>query len=258
MPLTGCMILALIGLVLLWFTRRQRTGKALLTVSFLVLGLLSFEPVSGLLARPLEQQYAPLTDVRPLGGIKWVVVLGGGSTVDRALPASTHLTEASLRRLTEGVSLHRRLPGSRLLLTGGSGYRGMTPVADAMAVVATRWGVDPRNIVLETESADTKDHPVFVKRLVRGERFVMVTSASHMPRAMALFRGQGMEPVPAPTDYMAVAREGLTPRDFFPSARSLDQADRALREYLGMVWARLRGQAEGRDVVSLLTKKGSW
>ena len=64
-----------------------------------------------------------------------------------------------------------------------------------------------------------------------------------MPRAMGLFRKHGMDPIPAPTDYMVKEREGgLSPGVFFPSAGSLENAERVIHEYLGMVWARIMGQ----------------
>jgi len=75
------------------------------------------------------------------------------------------------------------------------------------------------------------------------DKFILVTSAAHMPRAMGLFRKQGMEPIPAPTDYMAGEREGgLRLGMFFPSAGSLEKAGSAIHEYLGMVWGKLRSQ----------------
>ena len=128
-------------------------------------------------------------------------------------------------------------------MTGRSGFEGITPVAEVMADTAVGWGVDHKNIVVEKEAADTKDHVTYVKKIVGEEPFILVTSASHMPRAMALFRKHGMEPIPAPTDYMVKEREGgLTPGVFFPGAGSLEKAERAVHEYLGLVWAWLRGQ----------------
>jgi uncharacterized SAM-binding protein YcdF (DUF218 family) len=112
-----------------------------------------------------------------------------------------------------------------------------------MGDMAREWGVGPEDIVLETKATDTKDHPVYVKEIVGRDRFILVTSASHMPRAMGLFRRQGMEPVPAPTDYMVKKREGgLRSGIFFPSAGSLEKAQRAIHEYLGLFWAKIRGQ----------------
>jgi len=258
-PMSIVLVMGLMGLLLLWLTRKQKTGKVLVTVAFGFLGLLSYDQISDFLVGPLEQEYAPIMDTESVQGVEWIVVLGGGSAVDTALPSSTYLSEASLKRLAEGVSIQKRIPGSKLIVTGSSGWenqrsavrdqrsegKGQDPkeVAEVMADVAKEWGVRPEDIVVEAEAKDTEDHAVFVKEIVGKDRFIVVTSASHMPRAMGLFRARGMEPIPAPTDYMVSEREGgLRPGDFFPSAGALEEAERALHEYLGMVWARLRGK----------------
>lgn len=200
----------------------------LVTIATLCLGVLSYGAVSDMLARPLERLYPPLTNREALKDVKWIVVLGGGSTVDPELPLSTYLSEASVIRLSEGVCIHKRLPETRLVFTGRSGFGGITPVAELMAATAGQWGVKGEDIVIEAEAGDTKDHPVFIKKVVGSEPFILVTSASHMPRALALFRAQGMEPIPAPTDYLVKRREGgLRPGDFFPIAGALDKAERA-------------------------------
>ena len=243
MPVPAVLLLALMGLFCLWFTRRQKTGKVLVTMSILLLGFFSYGAVSDMLARPLEQEYAPIACFKSLKGVKWVVVLGGGSAVDKELPLSTYLSDASLVRLAEGVYIHKRLPGSKLIVTGRSGFEGITPVAEVMGDVAVEWGVEREDVVLEAEAKDTKDHPIYVKKIVEKDKFVLVTSATHMPRAMGLFRKHGMEPIPAPTDYMVMEREGgLTPGVFFPSAGALENAGRTVHEYLGILWAKLRSQ----------------
>ena len=248
MPVPACLLMALTGLFFLWYTRRQKTGKILVTMSTVLLGVFSYCLVTDMLAKPLEQEYQPVTDFQALEDVKWIIVLGGGSSVDPSLPPSTYLSEASLIRLSEGVFLHNRLPESKLILTGRSGFEGIRPVAEVMASTAEEWGVESENIVLETSATDTKDHPVYVKEIVGKDRSILVTSASHMPRAMGLFRKYGMDPIPAPTDYMVKEREGgLRPGVFFPSAGSLEKAERVIHEYLGMVWARIRGlRTEGR------------
>ena len=244
MPLPACLFLAILGLFCLWFTRKQKTGKVLLTMSTVLLGVFSYCSVTDMLAKPLEQAYQPVSDFQGLEDVKWIVVLGGGSSVDPSLPPSTYLSDASLIRLSEGVFLHNRLPKSKLVLTGRSGFEGIRPVAEVMADTASEWGVESENIVLETNATDTKDHPVYVKEFVGKDRFILVTSASHMPRAMGLFRKHGMDPIPAPTDYMVKEREGgLSPGVFFPSAGSLEKAERVIHEYLGIVWARIREQS---------------
>jgi len=243
MPVPACLLLAVLGLIFLWFTRKQKTGKVLLTISTVFLGLLSYDAVSDMLARPLEEKYPPIRSFENIQDVKWIVVLAGGSGVDYALPSSTYLSEASLVRLSEGVFLHNRFPQTKLILTGRSGFEGFTPVAEVMGDVAVEWGVAPEDIVVEKKAADTKDHPIYVKEIVGNDKFILVTSASHMPRAMALFKKHGMEPIPAPTDYMVKEREGgLTPGVFFPSTGSIEKAERAIHEYLGMLWAKVRRQ----------------
>jgi len=243
MPLPLCFFVALVGLFFLWFTRRKKTGRVLVTMSTLLLGFFSYGVVSNLLAKPLEQEYPAIKDFKLLKDVEWVVVLGGGYSVDPKLPPSTYLSEPSLFRLSEGIYIHNRIPGSKLIVTGRSAFKGITSVAAVMAATAKEWGVDPKYIVIEKKAADTKDHAIYVKEIVGRDRFILVTSASYMPRAMALFRKHGMEPIPAPTDYMVMEREGgLTPGVFFPSAEALEKAERAIHEYLGMVWAKLRSQ----------------
>lgn len=242
-PIPLCLSLLLLGLFFLIFTRKKKTGKVLVGIGTLVLAIFSYDGASDMLVEPLERKYPPISAFEELKDIKWIVVLGGGSGVDPGLPPSTYLSDASMIRLSEGVFLHNRLPESKLIFTGRSGFEGIRPVAEVMASTAEEWGVESENIVLETSAIDTKDHPIYVKEIVGKDRFILVTSASHMPRAMGLFRKHGMDPIPAPTDYMVKEREGgLRPGVFFPSAGSLEKTGQAIHEYLGMVWAKIRGQ----------------
>ncbi|HEA69407.1 MAG TPA: hypothetical protein ENI07_21735 [Desulfobacterales bacterium] len=242
-PITFCLSLLVLGLIFLIFTRKKKTGKVLVCAGTLVLAIFSYGAVSDMLARPLEHKYPPIKSLENIQDVKWIVVLAGGSTVDRTLPLSTYLSEASLIRLSEGIRIHNRLPETKLIMTGRSGFEGITPVAEVMANTAREWGVKPDDIIIEAEATDTKDHPIYVKKIVGSDRFILVTSATHMPRAMGLFRKNGMDPIPAPTDYQIMEREGgLTPGDFFPNAGSLEKAGQAIHEYLGIVWAKLRDQ----------------
>jgi uncharacterized SAM-binding protein YcdF (DUF218 family) len=241
-PIPLCLSLLLLGLVFLIFTRKKRTGKVLVCAGTLALAIFSYGGVSDLFIRPLEQQYPAISDFQAVNNVKWIVVLGGGSSVDPALPLSTYLSEASLVRLSEAIRIHNRLPETKLIMTGRSGFEGVTPVAEVMAETVREWGVKPDDIIIEAEAADTKDHPIYVKKIVGSDRFILVTSATHMPRAMALFEKQDMHPTPAPTDYLVMKKKGISPGDFFPNAGSLGKAGRAIHEYLGIVWAKLRDQ----------------
>ncbi len=239
-PLSLSLEILLFGLFLLWFTRKQKIGKIVVSVGVLLLTVFSYGAISNTLLRPLEYKYTSLLSLKDMPHVKWIVVLGGGHTSDPQIPITSQLSDASTVRLIEGIRLHNMLPESKLILSGG----GSDPVPNAkvMADVALSVGVDKEDLILESVSKDTKDEARLIQRIVGKDRFILVTSASHMPRSMALFKKCGMHPVPAPTDYFVKKRQGVSPGMFFPSAGDLYKTERAVHEYLGMVWAKMRGQ----------------
>ncbi|MBV8859375.1 MAG: YdcF family protein [Acidobacteria bacterium] len=242
MPVPFCLALVLLGLALLWLKRRQGAGKWLATLGALLLLLLGYGSVSGRLLATLERRYAPAGDVSAAAGrVRWVVVLGGGSSADEGMPAAMRLSEGSLARLVEGIRLQRQLPGSRLLLSGGSVF-GSTPDAEAMRALAVELGVDPAALELDAASPDTETQAEAVRARLGAEEFYLVTSASHMPRALALFRKAGTNPTPAPTHFLTQGNPTLSPGEFFPSTGGLRSAELATYEYLGLAWAKVRGK----------------
>jgi uncharacterized SAM-binding protein YcdF (DUF218 family) len=212
----------------------------LVLIAILLLGSFSYDVASERLLRPLEYSYPPLLSIGNLQDIKWVVVLGGGHTSDPKLPVTCQLSEASLVRLVEGVRLHRELAGSKLVLSGGSVFDRVSN-AKVLSEVAMAIGVKKEDIVLEELSKDTEDEAHLIQNIVGQKRFVLVTSASHMPRTMAFFRRLGMDPVPAPSGHLVKESDAIAPGRFYPSAAGLWKAERAFYEYLGLAWAKLRG-----------------
>ena len=242
MPVPFCLALVLLGLALLWFTRRQRAGRHLATAGAVVLLLLGYGFVSGRLLSSLERRHAPVADASAAAGrVRWVVVLGGGSSSDPDFPAVMRLSEGSLARLVEGVRLQRQLPGARLLLSGGSVF-GSDPDSETMRALAVELGVDPATLDLDSVSPDTETQAEVVRARLGAEEFFLVTSASHMPRALALFRKAGANPIPAPTHFLTQNDRGVAPSAFFPSAGGLRRAEAAVYEYLGLAWAKARGR----------------
>ena len=124
---------------------------------------------------------------------------------------------------------------------GGAGF-GSTIESKVMEETAVSLGVNRQDILIDTNSKDTKDQAIVAKKLVGNEQFVIVTSAAHMPRVMALFQKQGLTPIPAPTDFRFKKREGISPGLFFPNAGELWKSEREIHEYLGLIWAKLRRQ----------------
>lgn len=228
----------IIELIILGTFMSKRRKKIILT-GVAILYLFSFVPFNYLILRPLESQYVPILTSPLNKEVRWVVVLGGGSRGDKTLTPEDRLSDASLKRLLEGVRLTRLLPKSRLVLSGGD-YRGISPDALAMHQVALNEGLPRERIILETASWDTIDQAKFLKDRLTSAPFYLVTSASHMPRAMRMFKRLGTHPIAAPTDFRAVW-EPFQIMDLFPQANTLANTERAFYEYLGLFWGLIRG-----------------
>ena len=261
-PVTLVCFIFVLGLSLLIFSRRRKTGAAFMLIGVLVLGTLSYEPVSERLLKPLESKYPPMIHPVDLEDIRWIVVLGGGHTSDQRLSATSQISELSLFRLVEGIRLHRELSNTKLILSGG---RVFDPVSEAkgMAEVALALGVKKEDLVLEEASKDTPDQARLIHGLIKEDRFILVTSAAHMPRSMALFKKLGLHPVPAPTDYQVKVGQGTPPKRFYPTADGLMKSQRAFYEYSALFWTRvsqmiglrLRGEAMKAGGIALYQKE---
>lgn len=249
-PLPLILCLCLVGLYLLWFTKKQKLGKIFVSISAFVLLILSYGVVPDALLAPLEMEHKVFLAENILnvnkpnninGSIKYVVVLGGGHTSDPKLPLTAQLSKESLIRLTEGIRIHHKNSGSKLILIGGSGS-GSIATATIMAKLAVELGINRSDILTETGSKDTKDEARIIKGVVENNLFVLVTSASHMPRSIAMFKRLGMDPIPAPTEHNVKGTQSISPGLFFPNSSNLHKAEKAVYEYLGTLWAKLRGQ----------------
>ena len=241
--------ISLIGLLLLVFTKRQRAGKVFVSIGLLLMLLFSYSFMPNYILRSLEGKYDPyyiqLSNIsfkaEGMQPVKFVVVLSAGHISDPKLPITSQIGEESLVRLIEGIRIYRKYSGVKLILSGGRGFDPI-PSATIMAQVAKDLGVDEEDIILESQSKDTKDEAQLMKSLVGNDHFILVTSASHMPRSMALFKRQGMNPIPAPTGHLVIRKEGISPSSFFPGSGNLHKVEKCFHEYLGIAWEKLRGQ----------------
>lgn len=243
-PVPLSILFSFSGLFFLFFTRKRKTGIFLVTVGILIFSLLSFSQISSKIVAPLEQKYgvySPSLSQTKSAPALYVIVLGGGHVSDPSLPVTSQLSGDSLLRLVEGIRVYRKNPGSKIILSGGAVFDPV-PEAQIMADAAQALGIKIDDLIMESSSRDTEDQASLIKKIVGRNRFILVTSASHMPRAMALFRKLGMDPIPAPAGHLAKKFRQLSPGQFFPSADALRKSERAVYEYLGILWARLRGQ----------------
>jgi len=242
MPLPLLLILLVVGLILSW---RQLSTSPRLCLFLGIIGLffLGLEPVSNALVRPLETRYPPLTGAR-LALLSrhpppWIVVLGNGHAKRSDLVALQLLNDTSLARLVEGLRLQRILPGSHLIMSGGSPFP-RDAEAPLLKQAALELGVKPQTVKIEDQSLDTAEEARYVHRLVGGASFILVTSAVHMPRAMALFRKKGMHPIAAPTGYLGNPASSPIDR-YFPESSNLLVSQLAIYEYLGLTFEYVLG-----------------
>lgn len=170
-----------------------------------------------------------------------MLVLGGGHISDAELPITSQINNISLVRLIEGIRIYRKHTGSKLILSGGSGFDPI-PNAKIMANIAMELGVNEKDIIVESKSKDTKDEAKLIKPIVDNKPFILVTCASHMHRSILMFKKLGMNPIPAPTGHKVKNRRSPSFGSFFPNALNLHKSERAFYEYLGILWAKLRGQ----------------
>lgn len=238
--------LPLVGLILLGaaiFRLLKRTRMAIATTCMAVILFLVFsvEPLARWLIMPLETRYQPITQPEAFSNIRWILVLGSSASTDADAPPTTRLSGIASLRLAEGLRLQNALPDSTLILSGGSVF-GNAPSATVMSRAAVAMGADPERLRIHPNPRNTHEEAEFMREAVGDEPFLMVTSASHMPRAMMLNRKAGLNPIPAPTAWRASGTAPTTdPAFWLPSARALEMSESALHEYLGIAWAWLRG-----------------
>ncbi|WP_436875999.1 envelope biogenesis factor ElyC [Siccibacter turicensis] len=240
LPLPFLLFMIGLAICLLWFSRFQKTAKSLLTASWLVLLLLSLQPVADGLLRPIEDRYPTLHTSEP---VKHIVVLGGGYTWNPDWAPSSNLINNSLPRVTEGVRLWLANPGATMIFTGAPARTNPVSTAEAGARVAESLGVPRSRIVTLDTPKDTEEEAAAVAATIGSQPFILVTSASHLPRAMIFFRQQGLNPIPAPANQLAID----SPLNFWermiPSPNWLMHSDRVGYETLGRVWQWLKGSS---------------
>ena len=238
---SSLMLGAAIAGAILIASARKRLGRALLWGAIAALLICGLSPLGDLLIQPLERRFAraDLEHGAPIAGI---IVLGGAEdSRAEGSPQLAGLNEAA-ERYTEAVVLARRLPDVRLIFSGGSGalLRMQAPEAETAGRLFVALGIAKERLVLEQQSRDTYQNALFTARLLDprpGERWLLVTSAWHMPRAIGCFRRAGFAVEAWPVDYRApVARFNNSLPD------GLRRVDFVMREYVGLLAYYLAGR----------------
>jgi len=232
-PFGFAITLGIVGIYLL-NRGRYKVSKIFLTISVGSLLLFAYPPFANLLVTNLEDRY---TKYEYTEDIRYVHVLGAGHTTDPSQPLSSQISNAGLKRDLEGILLHRSIKDSKIIFTGYDGFTD-TPVSIMNSRLAIALGVSREDIIQNPEPKDTKEEALFTKSIVGDRPFALVTSATHMPRAMVIFESLGMHPVAAPTDFVKGKGYDLWT---VPNIVALYKSKRAIHEYIGILWTKISG-----------------
>jgi len=197
------------GVFLMW-RGRERAAKWVLTLTIGFMFAAAILPLGHWMMIPLETRF-PIQKTLP-DKVDGIIVLGG--VVDQYTTKATgqlSLGDAA-ERLTELVALAKRFPGARLVFSGGSSSMTRPEVkeAEVLAPYLGGLGLDPERVIFESEARNTYENVKFSMPLakpVRGETWILVTSARHMPRAVGVFRKFGWPVIPFPVDFSFIGGE---------------------------------------------------
>lgn len=221
----------------LFFFYRNRRQKGLLfsIIAIAWITLLSYPPVPAMILIPLEYRCNALTETEKMGETVYIHVLGSGHVSNSNLPLSSQIENTSIARIIEGISLYQRKEGMKLIF---SGYGGNDPIPNGKmnSNLAIALGVDPKDIIVLEAPRDTAEEAKEVHTILKDNPVILVTSASHMVRASMLFRSEGINVIPAPTDYLVKKDPEW---DQFPSGYGLRMSEVVFHEYLGLAWGTL-------------------
>ena len=249
-PSTLIALLIGYGAILIW-TGWARWGRRFVTIGAILLLLAGLSPLGNALILPLENRF-PRADLDNPTAPTGFVVLGGAE--DRLVGTARQVPalNESAERLVEAAMLARRFPEAKIAFSGGNAgifYQSGTEAEGAQSLL-TALGVSEDRLILEDESRDTYENAEFLKEklskdgaLGPGKRWLLITSAYHMPRAIGAFRKAGFEVEAWPVDYRTRGRADLT-RPFDKVSEGLRRVDVAAREWFGLVAYWLRGRSD--------------
>lgn len=236
----------LVGIVgaLLLATRFSRWGWRLVISSLVLLSLIGLSPIGNALIVPLEQRFPPWDHSR--GAPHGMIVLGGALSPDVSHARDTAALNEAAERLTAVAELARRYPDARIIFSGGSGavIFEERPEAEFAIRLLESLGVPKGRVIAEGKSRNTLENALFSRELAQpkpGERWLLITSAYHLPRAVGLFRKANFPVEAYPVDWRTRGpRDALRP---FPTlAEGLRRTDTAMREWIGLAAYWVTGQ----------------
>lgn len=240
-PQNLCATLVVLGLVLGLF-RLRRTGAALAAIGLAWLLAWSLPATSLWLGGSLESRY-PHLPAAELPAADAIVVLGGNTANGRANWFLPYDKETAIVRIDTAVKLYQAHRAPKVVLSGGA-LEGDVSEARGMAFLMKQQGVPETALLLENSSRTTYENAMLTEEELKEHDFqtvLLVTSALHMPRAMAAFAKQGIAAIPASTPPQIVLPPDGSVSPWIPHKRTLDASRSIIKEYAGLLVYWLRG-----------------
>jgi len=211
-------------------------AKYIFIISFALFIVITMQPTAAIMVHSLENDYASLVDTNKIKEAEYIIVLGGGYNDGDKMPASSLLSNGSLSRLIEGIRLKQINKNAKLIFSGGKPYTENFSEASIYHNAYKSLTNDTVNQIVSEIPHNTKSEADEAFKLVGNKKMLLVTTATHMPRAMYLFQKMGCNVTPAPCDYF-VKKVKYYPN--FPSGNSIKQAEIAIHEYVGIIGYKL-------------------
>jgi uncharacterized SAM-binding protein YcdF (DUF218 family) len=244
LPSNDMLAAGLLGLVLMRTKSTARAGRGLAAAAIILLLTFGLLPLGTWLIVPLEERFPPWDAGR--GAPDGIVVLGGGMELELGRRPHSELNEAA-ERITVFAELARMYPSAKILYSGGNSRLMPEGGGEARlaALVLESFGVPKDRLILEDRSRNTSENALFSRRLAipkPGERWLLVTSAWHMPRAVGAFRKAGFPVEAYPVDYRTLGPPALW-MPFDSVTAGLRRTDIAAREWFGLLTYWLTGRS---------------
>jgi uncharacterized SAM-binding protein YcdF (DUF218 family) len=235
----------LIGVILL-ATRFAWLGRRLMIFSIALLVISGFSPVGNLVLYPLEQRFPPWDAGR--GAPDGILVLGASIDADLSAAHGTAVVRSAADRIIAAAALAQRYPNARIVFSGGSAnlLSNDAREADYAGAIFESLGIAKTRLIMERRSRNTVENAEFSKALIApkpGERWLLVTSAFHMPRSVGLFRKAGFVVEPYPVDWRVGGHGDLLSFTNI-AVDGLGRTDLAVREWIGLVAYRATGKID--------------
>ncbi len=235
MPLPVLIVLLLIGLYCI-VTQRRKSAILFTATAIGLLFMVSLPSIPNSLLRTLEHQYPQYDRARK---VDYIVVLGCNHVNDRSLPITSQIHPCSVIRDTEAVRIWRMNPQALIVTSGNAGRE---PYSNAYMnkQLLVALGVPSQQIHALEKAKDTEQEAKALAPLLKDKSFVIVTSASHLARAIPLFEAQGLSPIAAPTEHLVRLSDQSSLADFAPAASNIQKFERWWYEAMGRTWQWIR------------------